>query len=68
MPPIQNVEEAVSLANSFVGRYFGFKTLKTARKEGKDWYVEFDVGLLAVEVVKVTLEGDTGAIISYERQ
>lgn len=66
MPPIQTVEDAVSAAEHFLGRYYSFKTLKAVRKDNSDWYLEFDVGILSSEIVKMTIEGSTGTVIAYQ--
>jgi len=66
MPPIQTVEDAVRAAELFLGRYYSFKTLKAVRKDNSDWYLEYDVGILSSEIVKMPVEGSTAAVTSYQ--
>ena len=66
MPPIQNVEGAVRAAEIFLNRYYNYRKLKVVRKKNDDWYLEFDVGILYTEIAKMTIEGATGEVISYE--
>ena len=65
MPPIQNLEDAVSAAEHFLFRYYSYRTLKTVRKENADWHLEFDVGILSTEILSMTIEAATGAVTSY---
>jgi hypothetical protein len=63
--PIQTAEDAIQRAESFLGRYYAFRRLLAVRKEDIGWLLEFDVGLITKEVVRITLDASTGTVIEY---
>jgi len=65
VPPITTVEEAILRADEFVGRYYSFKRPLSAKKDGDTWLMEYDVGIIAVEKLKLRLDANTGSVIEY---
>lgn len=65
MPPINNAEDALKIAEAFVYKYNIFhRLIKVARDKDK-WIVEFDVAIIGTEIVRVVLDAQTGTIIEY---
>lgn len=67
MPKINTAEDAVQIASRFLDKYHAFTTLKKVIREGDKWITEFDVGILSTEIVRVTLNTETGSVIAYEK-
>lgn len=65
MPPIQTVEEAILTGEAFVRRYYRFLTPLEAKKEGDTWGVVFNVGVLRQQLVKLSIDANSGSIIEY---
>lgn len=67
MPTINTVEDAVNAAEHFLNRYHAFRTLKKVVREEDKWVTEFDVGVITTEIVRVTIDAQTGSVIEYTR-
>jgi hypothetical protein len=65
VPPIATVEEGILRADEFVGRYDAFKRPLSAKKDGDTWLLEYDVGIMTVEKLKLRLDVNTGSVIEY---
>ncbi|MBI4302870.1 MAG: hypothetical protein HY665_00820 [Chloroflexi bacterium] len=65
MPVINTAEDAVNAAERFVNRYHAFRVLKRVARENSKWVTEFDVAILGSEIVRVTLDAETGSVIEY---
>ena len=65
MPPIQTVEEAIITGETFVRRYYRFLTPVEAKMEGDVWRVIFNVGVLRQELVKLSIDANSGSITEY---
>ena len=66
MPSIENVERAAEVAERFLAKYYAFRRLVKAERVGGEWLVEFDVGILSKEIVRIRLDANTGEIVEYE--
>lgn len=64
---IETAEEAVDAADRFVGKYHGTRVLQKVVREGAKWKLEFDVGILSIQIVRVTLDAETGSILEYTK-
>jgi hypothetical protein len=49
----------------FLSRYYAFKRPLSVKKEGDTWLLEFDVGVFAIDRVKLTIDATSGSIIGY---
>lgn len=67
MPTINNAEDAVNAAEHFLNRYHAFRVLKKVFRDKDKWVTEFDVAILGIEIVRVTLDAETGSILEYEK-
>ena len=65
MSAINTAEDAVKIAEEFLQRYYYFRKLRNAKQEDHSWLVEFDVGVLKTDLVRIKLDADSGAIIEY---
>jgi hypothetical protein len=65
MPAINTAEDAVKVAEKFLAKYHAFRILKRVVRQGETWVTEFDVAVLGVKIVRVTLDVQTGNIIEY---
>lgn len=66
MPSINTAEDAVNTAERFLNRYHPlFRVLKRVVREGDKWVLEFDVAILGTEIVRITLDAQTGNVIEY---
>jgi hypothetical protein len=65
MPPIGTVEEAIITGETFVRRYYRFLTPLEAKKEGDVWRVVFNVGVLRQQLVKLSIDANSGSITEY---
>ena len=65
MPRLQTVEEAFQRADAFLSKYYAFKRPLSAKKEGDNWLLEYDVGVFGVEKVRLRIEAESGSIIDY---
>lgn len=68
MSEVGNVEEAVRIAEQFVGKYYVLHRLEKVGRQDDIWVVEFDVSILGPkETIRVELEQKTGSIIGYTK-
>ena len=68
MSEVGNVEEAVRIAEQFVGKYYVIHRLEKVGRQDDIWVVEFDVSILgSKDIVRVELEQKTGGIIGYTK-
>ena len=67
MPTIYTAEDAVNTAEHFLNRYHAFRVLKKVFRDKDKWVTEFDVGILGTEMMRVTLDAETGSILAYEK-
>ena len=65
MPAINTAEDAISTAERFLTKYHVFRILKKVTRDKDKWVVEFDVAVLGVKVVRVTLDATTGSVVEY---
>lgn len=65
MPPVKSAQEAILTAENFIMRYHAFRKLLRVQKEALSWYVEFDVGIVGREIVRIRLDPSTGEVIEY---
>lgn len=66
MAAIENLERAVEVAERFLLKYYAFRRLLKAERENGAWLVEFDVGVLSKEIVRIRLDANTGEIVEYK--
>lgn len=66
MAAIENIERAVEVAERFLLKYYVFRKLVKAERENGAWLVEFDVGVLSKEIVRIRLDANTGEIVEYK--
>ncbi|MHC1585369.1 MAG: hypothetical protein ACXQS7_03790 [Candidatus Syntropharchaeia archaeon] len=64
-----DTEEAVERAVRFLEEKAGYYThhLVSVRLDKDRWYLEFDVGALYKEIVKVIIDDKTGKVVEFER-
>jgi hypothetical protein len=68
MPTILTVEDAINKADAFVSRYHMFKKLLSAQRIPPNaWVLEYDVGVLIVDKIRLKIDGDSGAIVEFAR-
>lgn len=67
MPQIENAEQAIETAEKVVSRYQPFRQLRLVRHENGEWVVEFDVGVLSQETVRVRVDEKTGFVSHYDK-
>jgi len=64
-------EEAVERAIQFLEKKAGYYTHKLISvkfdESTKVWSLQFDVGLFGEQRVNITIEDETGKVLSYER-
>ena len=67
MPEIRTAEEAADRAEKFLGRYYAFRTLKSASKEGRSWKLVYDTSIvpIAESLVEITIDASTGDVMGY---
>ena len=63
---VKSAKEATEIAHSFIKKYRPIALPLKAVREGDVWFVEIDVGPLAVKIAKIKIDAKTGDIISYE--
>jgi len=63
MPVGRTVQDAVEIAERFVGKYYPFCVLERGKRERDVWVVEFDVGALKPQIVGVKLDARTGKVV-----
>ena len=62
---INTAEEAVNTAERFLAKYHSFRILKRVVRQGEIWVTEFDVAVLGIRIVRVTLDAQTGNVAEY---
>lgn len=67
MQTINTAEDAVNAAERFLKRYHLFHVLKRAIREKDKWVTEYDVAIIGTEIVRVTLDAETGSVIEYTK-
>ena len=68
MSEVGNVEEAVGIAEQFVGKYYMVHRLERVERQDDIWVVEFNVSIIGPnEIIRVELEQKTGSIIGYTK-
>jgi hypothetical protein len=65
VPPINTAEEAINRADGFLMRYYPFKRPLSVRKDGNAWYLVYDVGVMSINKVQLTIDATTGAVLEY---
>jgi len=65
MPLIETAEDAATIAETFLGRYYVFRKLLKAKREDDAWLVEFDVGVFNRQVARIMLDAQTGKVTEY---
>ena len=65
MPSIETLQNAVNIAENLLKKYYPFYKLLTAKKEDDTWLVEFDVGVLGKQLVRIVLDVETGNVVEY---
>lgn len=67
MPTINTAEDAVNAAEHFLNRYHAFRVLKKVVRDKDKWVTEFNVAILGTEIVRITVDAETGSILAYEK-
>jgi len=68
MGEVTNVEEAVRIAEQFVGKYYLIHKLEKVTRQDDIWAVKFDVSILGPkEIISVKLDQKTGSIVEYTK-
>ncbi|MDF2954938.1 hypothetical protein [Candidatus Alkanophaga liquidiphilum] len=64
-----DTEEAVERAVRFLEEKAGYYThrLVSVRLDKDRWHLEFDVGALLKEIVKIVIDDKTGRVVEFER-
>lgn len=65
MPPVETLQNAVNIAENLLKKYYPFYKLLTAKKEDDTWLVEFDVGVLNRQLVRIVLDAKSGNVLEY---
>jgi len=65
MPPVETLQNAVNIAENLLKKYYPFYKLLTAKKEDDTWLVEFDVGDLSRQLVRILLDAQSGNVLEY---
>lgn len=65
VPPIQTVEDAIQRADQFLSRYYAFKRPLAVTKEEDTWLLEYDVGVLRIEKIRLRIDTNSGAVVEY---
>ena len=66
MPTITITEEAIDTGANFMRKYYTFLRPMTVRKEDPTWLVVFDVGILFMQRIEVSIDAETGSIIEFD--
>lgn len=68
MSKVNNAEEAVSIADQFISKYYYIHKLEKVIQQGQVWVVEYDISILGPkERIRIKLDGNTGSIIEYTK-
>ena len=60
---LKTAEDAVQVADTYAEKYYPFRQLRTAKREGLYWIVELDVGALKPLILRFRLSRETGKIL-----
>lgn len=65
---VRTAGQATDIALDFIRKHRLFSPALALRavREGGTWLVEVDVGLIAVKLAKVKIDGNTGDILEYD--
>lgn len=67
MPKVESAAQATDIAVEFLKNYYQLiQRPMNAAQENGTWVVEVDVGSFLVKVARVSINADTGDIVSYE--
>jgi uncharacterized membrane protein YkoI len=65
MPTIDTAEDAVNAAEIFLARYHANTILKRVVRQGEKWVMEFEVATSGTNIVRVTVDAQTGNVLEY---
>ena len=65
MPPIQTLDEAVRVADEFLKRWYYFRKLRKVQREGNTRLVDFDVGIMKVDIIHIGIDANSGTVTKY---
>ena len=67
--PLTTAEQAINKGDVFLSRYYLVRRPTSARQEGEQWKVSFDVNIIGPkETVFLTIDAQTGAITEFSRE
>ncbi len=63
---VDKAEDAMEIANAFMKKDNPVALPLTTVRRGDVWLVDVDVGAVRMEIVRVTIDAETGEILSHE--
>ncbi len=65
MPEVKSAREATEIAVTFIKGYYSYAKPIKAVREGNNWLVEIDTGVVVTKITKVKIDVKTGDILEY---
>ena len=67
LAPITTAEEAADNGERFLKKYYFFAQLQKAVREDGHWTVEFDVGVVSPQLIRIIIDAETAQIMDYRK-
>lgn len=64
---VQSASQATKIAADFLREWHAWMRPVSAKREQDVWTVQIDVGVIAVQIARVSIDAKTGAIVEFER-
>jgi len=68
MSEVNNVEEAIRIADQFISKYYLIHKLEKVIQQGEVWVIEYNISIIGPkEEIRIKLDRNTGSLIEYTK-